>query len=315
MSLRVRVQEQHCTRTVATCYGPVFESGDIRYTPFGTGSHARDPRCRGAGGRRPPVFFPGFCSPVPPRSRIYLFPCLSAVPAIQACNHIYRTDAENRKTDPSCSCGKPALASAPSLNKSNPCTRRPPRNNIFPPPSNEQPRAAGASQERASSLHPSSSPAQRELPQIEHHLSLHRAAPRSGSFPKLSIISPSIEQPRAPGASLERASSLHPSSSPAQRELPHKEHHPSIHRAAPRSGSFPRRSIILPSIGQPRAAGASSERASSLHPSSSPAQRELPHKEHHPSIHRAAPRSGSFSRRSIILPSIGQPRAAGASPD
>ena len=87
--------------------------------------------------------------------------------------------------------------------------------------------------------------------------------------------------------------SLYLSSSPAQRELrPHKEPRSSLLRAAPRSGSSLRKSLLLPSYGKPRAAGdfPNSSRASSLVP---------------PSFYRAAPRSGSSPRKiSLLHPSL-----------
>ena len=51
---------------------------------------------------------------------------------------------------------------------------------------------------------------------------------------------------------------------------------PSLNRAVPRSGSSPEISLLPPSIGQARAAGAPPKAASSLSLSSSPVQRELP---------------------------------------
>ena len=145
----------------------------------------------------------------------------------------------------------------------------------------QQPRAAGAPPEVASSLPLSSSPAQRELPQKQPPPSVYgAAAPRSGSSPRSSLFSPSID-------------------SLAQRELPQKQPPPSLNRAAPRSGSSPRSSLLPPSMEQPRAAGAPPEAASSLPLWSSPAQRELPQKQPLLSLYRL----------------IEQPRAAGAPPD
>ena len=149
---------------------------------------------------------------------------------------------------------------------------RPPRSgssprsiSLLPLSIEQQPCAAGAPPEAASSLSQSSSPAQRELPP-------------------------------------EAASSLRLLSSSAHRELPQKELPPSLYQlygAAPHSGSSPRSSLLplwsspaqreLPQkqpllslyrlIEQPRAAGAPPEAASSLsQSSSSPAQRELPQK-------------------------------------
>ena len=87
------------------------------------------------------------------------------------------------------------------------------------PLSIEQPRAAGASPESASSLPQSDSPAQRELPPNQPPPSLNRAASRSGSPPppKSSLLPPSIGQ-------------------------------------APRSGSSPQCSLLPLSIEQPHAA-------------------------------------------------------------
>ena len=142
------------------------------------------------------------------------------------------------------------------------------------------------------------SPAQRELPPERASPALYRTAPRSGSSPRKSLLPPSIEQPRAAGAPPERASSLHLSSSPAQRELCQKEPSPSaLYRAAPCSGISPRESLLPTSIEQPRAAGELPEKAQSLPiTGSSPAQRELSQKESPP-----------------YTTSNGQPRAAGAS--
>ena len=73
----------------------------------------------------------------------------------------------------------------------------------------EQPRAAGAPLFATSSLLRSSSPAQRELPHLQPPPSPHdRAALRSGSSPNCCLVPPQIEQPRAAGAPLERASFL-----------------------------------------------------------------------------------------------------------
>ena len=104
---------------------------------------------------------------------------------------------------------------------------------------------------------------------------------------------------------------LHTIGQPRAAEIPHKEPPPSLYRAAPRSGSSPRKGLLLsPSTEQPRAAGAPPERASSLPLSSSPVQRELPQKGPPPSFYRAAPRSGSSLRKimaSSLPPSIGRP--------
>ena len=188
-------------------------------------------------------------------------------------------------------------------------------------PSVEQPRAAGAPP-KAASPPPSSSPAQRELPQKQPLLSLYRAAPRSGSSPRSSLLLPSIEQPRAAGAPPEAsASSRRPSNSLAQRELPQKQPLLSLYRAAPRSGSSPRSSLLPPFIEQPRAAGLGTAgappgaSASSRRPSNSLAQREPPQKQPLLSLYRAAPRSGSSPRSSLLPPFIEQPRAAGAPPE
>ena len=192
--------------------------------------------------------------------------------------------------------GAPPDGAASSLPlSSSPAQRELPLSSLLPP-SIEQPRAAGAPPNAASSLPLSSSPAQRELPQTQHPPSLYRAAPRSGSSPKRSILPPPsqqlraarqrkipmkqplplIEQPRAAEAPQNAASSLpHPSSS-VQRKIPIKAS-----------------SLFLPLIEQPRAAGAPPKAASSLpHPSSS-AQRELPQKQHPPCPNRRAPRRGS----------------------
>ena len=182
-----------------------------------------------------------------------------------------------------------------------PAPAGPPSRSSLLPLSIEQPRAAGAPPEAASSLSQSSSPAQRELPQKQPPPSLNRAAPRSGSSPRSSLLPLSIEQPRAAGAPPEAASSLRLWSSPAQRELPQKQPPPSLYGAAPRSGSSPKSSLFSPSIDL----------------SSSPAQRELPQmKPPSPSLNgAAAPRSGSSPRSSLFSPSIEQPRAAGAPPE
>ena len=112
-----------------------------------------------------------------------------------------------------------------------------------------------------------------------------RAAPRSGSSPRSSpLLHPPIKQPRAAAAPPEAASSVPQLSSPAQRELPQKEPTPSLNRAAPRSGSSPRSSLLRPSIKQPRAAAASPERASPVPQSSSP---------------YSVPQSSSCSRRLV----------------
>ena len=105
---------------------------------------------------------------------------------------------------------------------------------------------------------------------------------------------------------------------------------PSLNRAVPRSGSSPEISLLPPSIGQARAAGAPPKAASSLSLSSSPAQRELPPnaagllplsieqpraaislssspaqrelppKQPPPSLNRTAPRSGSSPQSSLL---------------
>ena len=134
--------------------------------------------------------------------------------------------------------------------------------------------------------------------------SLNRAATRSGSAPRNIIFLPPIEQPRAEGASPESsASSLPQSSSPAQRERPQNHQPPpSLNRAAPRRGSFPRiMSLLPPSIEhQPRAERAPPESSdySSLPQSGSPAQRE-----------------SGVPRNTIFFQPIEQPRAAGAPPE
>ena len=248
----------------------------------------------------------------------------------------------------------------------------PPTSSIFSS-SIEQPRTAGAPQQTASSLPPSSSPAQRELPQKQpppilksqssspaqretlqkqppsicnpaaprsgraphkqHLLFLYRAAPRSGSSPKSSLLQFSIKQPRAAGNPPETATSLPLSISPAQRETlqkhpsignqaaprsgrpPYKQHRLFLYRAAPRSGSSLKCSLLQISIKPPRAAGDPPETESSLPLSSSPAQRELPQMQPPPIINQAAPRSGRPPRNSLLPPSTEQPRAAGAPPE
>ena len=124
----------------------------------------------------------------------------------------------------------------------------------------------------------------------------HRAAPRSGSSPVCSLLHPPIKQPRAAEAPPCAASSIPPSSSPAQRKLPRLLPRPSSDRAAPRSGSSPICSLLHPPIKQPRAAEAPPIAASSISPSP----------------HRAAPRSGSSPNCCLVPPQIEQPRAAGA---
>ena len=126
--------------------------------------------------------------------------------------------------------------------------------------------AAGDPPEPAFSLHQPSSPAQREISQKQPPPPFHRAASRSGSSLRNSLLRPSIEQPRAAGDPPEAASSALPSSSPAQQELPQKEPPLSLYRAAPRSWSSPGDSLPPPS---------------------------------HVSI-RSAPRSGSSPRKSLI---------------
>ena len=211
----------------------------------------------------------------------------------------------------------PPKATSSLSQSSSPAQRELPQNSeaasLLPLSNRAAPRSAGAPPEAASSLRPWSSPAaQRELPQKHQPPpSLNRAAAlRSGSSPRSSHFSPSMEQPRrAAGAPPEAsASSLsQSSSSPAQRELPQKQPHPSLNRAAaprsgsspqkqpllsvygaaPRRGSSPRRSFLPPSISsmeQPLAAGAPPEAASSLY--------------------GAAPCSGSSPKSSLFSPSI-----------
>ena len=222
---------------------------------------------------------------------------------------------------------------APSLQSSSPAQRgSSPRSSLFSP-SMEQPRAAGAPPEAATSLRPRSSPAaqrelpqkhqpppslnraaagspaQRELPQKQPPLSLYQAAPRSGSSPRSSHFSPSMEQPRrAAGAPPEAsASSLsQSSSSPAQRELPQKQPPPSLNRAAPRSGSSPQKQPLLSVYGAAPRRG-SSPRSSFLPPSIS--SMEQPRAAGAPpeaasSLYGAAPRSGSSPKSSLFSPSI-----------
>ena len=208
----------------------------------------------------------------------------------------------------------------PSPDRTAPRNGSSPRSSPLLHPPIKQPRAAGAPPEATSSVPQSSSPAQRQLPQKQPPPSLNQAAPRSGSFPRKSLLRPSIKQPPTPylnqaaprsgssprkslprpsikqpsaaAAPPEAASSVPQLSSPAQRELPQKEPTPSLNRAAPRSGGSPRSSPLLhPPIKQPRAAAAPPEAASSVPQSSSPAQRELPQKEPPPSLNQAAPYS------------------------
>ena len=112
--------------------------------------------------------------------------------------------------------------------------------------------AQRSSPERASSSLPlpMSSPAQQELLQKEPPQTtfLYRAAPRSGT--SLRRI------PERPPPSLYRAA---PRSGTSLRRIPERPP-PSLYRAAPRSGSPPRKSILPPSNGQPREAGAPLER-------------------------------------------------------
>ena len=224
----------------------------------------------------------------------------------------------------------------PSPDRAAPRNGSSPRSSPLLHPPIKQPRAAAAPPEATSSVPQSSSPAQRQLPQkqpppslnqaapysvpqssspAQRQLlqkqpspSLNQAAPRSGSSPRSSLLRPSIKQPRAAAAPPERAYSVPQSSSPAQRQLPQKQPPPSLNQAAPRSGSSPRKSLLRPSIEQPRAAAAPPEAAPySIPQSSSPAQRQLPQKEPTPSLNRAAPRSGSSPRSSLLRPSIKQP--------
>ena len=207
----------------------------------------------------------------------------------------------------------PKTASFLSLSTT-PAQRKLPQSSLLPL-SIEQPRAVGAPPESASSLPQSGSPAQREQPPKQPPSSLYRPPPRSGSSPRISLLPPSIGQPRAAGAPPKAASFLSQSGSPVQRELPPNQPPPSLNRAAPRSGSSPRISLLPLSIGQPRAAGAPPKAASFLSQSGSPVQRELPPNQPPPSLNRAAPRSGSSPQSSLLPLSIGQPRAAGAPPE
>ena len=196
-------------------------------------------------------------------------------------------------------------------NPAAPRSGSPPRNSHISS-SFDQPHAAGDPSEAASFHWQSSSPTQWEgPPQAASSLPLSSsgAASRSGSSPKSSIFSSSIEQPRAAGAPPEAASSLPLSSSPAQRELPQKQYLLFLYRAAPRSGSSSRSSIFSSSIEQPRAAGAPPEAASSFPLSSSPAQRELPQKQPPPSLNYAVMCGRSPPRCSLLPPPIMQPRA------
>ena len=139
------------------------------------------------------------------------------------------------------------------------------------------------------------SPAQQELPQKEPRYSILRAAPRSGSSLRTNLLLlPSYGKPRAAG------------------DPPIVEPPPSLYRAAPRiAGAPPERisSLLLPS--SPAQREAPPERASSFPLTGSPAQREIPKNEPAPSLYRAAPRSGSSLRKSLLLSSYGKPRAAG----
>ena len=186
-----------------------------------------------------------------------------------------------------------------------------PRSSHFSPSTEQPRRAAGAPPEAsASSLsQSSSSPAQRELPQKQPPLSLYQAAPRSGSSPRSSHFSPSMEQPRraagappvAPASFLSQSSS-----SPAQRELPQKQPPPSLNRAAPRSGSSPQKQPLLSVYGAAPRRG-SSPRSSFLPPSIS--SMEQPRAAGAPpeaasSLYGAAPRSGSSPKSSLFSPSI-----------
>ena len=162
----------------------------------------------------------------------------------------------------------------------------------------EQPRAARAPPERAFSLPQLSSPAQRELPQKE---------PPPPSPPSISPAQRELPQ--------EAASSPPLWSSPAQRELrpkssifsplstyrasprsgssrPQMKPPPSLNgAAAPRSGSSHRSSVFSPSIEQPREFTKRAETASSLSQLSSPAQREA-----------GAPSQSSSLRAPPVLP-------------
>ena len=146
--------------------------------------------------------------------------------------------------------------------------------------------------------------------------SLHRVAPRSGSSLTRRLLPPSIEQPRAAGTppkvtsspSIEQpcaaggppksASSQPQLSRPSQRDLPQEQPPPSLYRAAPRSRSSLRSSLLPLSIVHTFASGAPPN----------------PQNQPPPSIHRAAPRSGSSPRSRPLPPSIEQPRAVGSPP-
>ena len=163
------------------------------------------------------------------------------------------------------------------------------------PPSIQQPRAAGAPPETASSLHQSCSPAQRELPEKQAPPSINPAAPRSGNSLRNRLLPPSINPaaPRSGGSSRNRLLPLSMGQPRAAREIPTNQPLLSINPAALRSAGNPH------------------ESASSLHQSCSPAQQGLYQKQASSSLHRAAPRSGKSPRSSLFSPSIEQPRAAG----
>ena len=112
---------------------------------------------------------------------------------------------------------------------------------------------------------------------------INQLAPSSGSSSRQSLLPPinlfysSIGQPRAAGAPPGTTSSLPLYNSPAKRELILKEPPPSPSQPAPRSGTFPRKSLISSSFKQPSAAGALPERALfSLPQSISPVQQDPP---------------------------------------
>ena len=155
----------------------------------------------------------------------------------------------------------------------------------------------------------------------KHHLSpLYRAAPRSGSSPQKHHLSLLYRAAPRSGSSYPETSSFSPlPRSSAQREL------------------LSRNNIFLPSIEQPRAAGAPPPPPPETSPfsplSSSPrsgsSSRNInflssigqpraagapPNKQPPPSIYRAAPRSGIFPQSSLLPLSIEQPCAAGAPP-
>ena len=184
----------------------------------------------------------------------------------------------------------------PPPNQAAPRSGSSPRCSPLHPPI-KQPRAVAAQLDAAPSVPQSSSPAQRQLPQIQPPPSLNPAVPRSGSSPRKSPLRPPIKQPRAAAAPLDAASSVLKRSSPAQRQLPQMQPPHSSNQAAPRSGSFPSCSPLHPPIKQPRAAAAPPDIAPSIPQMKQPRAAAAP-----PDI---AP----------SIPQMKQPRAAAAPPD